>query len=279
MKAGRLLVVLILMMAVLVTSCQSLKGRKVKPSGDKTVLNVSGMVLTNLDVSRNTNLTELGCVHCQLTFLDVSRNSGLKGLECNDNHLTNLDISVCTNLQILWCYENYLTNLNVAACTHLQVLACDDNQLTNLDISACTNLETLDCHGNCLAVLNISSNKVLWLVDATNNPLTEIIVWWSPATNIPPNVQLLYDGNPVLKNWGIKATVVLKNGKRISGFVKWNEEKREYIIRQNDTTIRWIPKSEVECVEGKDVPQSEVVPVNPFKTILYDKLLPAHAFN
>ena len=100
--------------------------------------------------------------------------------------LTNLDVSACSSLLYLNCGLNQLTNLNVSACNELRGMDCSHNPLTYLDVSA----------------LNISSNKALTYVDATGNPLTNIVVWWNPPTiaNKPSHLKLLYDGNPTFSS-------------------------------------------------------------------------------
>jgi hypothetical protein len=60
----------------------------------------------------------------------------------------------------------------------------------------------MSCWNNNLTVLNISSNKALTMVDAGGNPLTNIVVWWTPPTigNKPSTLTLLYDGTPAFSN-------------------------------------------------------------------------------
>jgi hypothetical protein len=111
-------------------------------------------------------------------------------------------IEALTGLRVLMIPENCLANLNVSACLRLETLCCLKNQLTNLNVSACTNLQYLDCWKNQLRVLNISSNTSLTHVDARDNPITNIVVWWTPPaiSNKPANLELHYDGNPTFSN-------------------------------------------------------------------------------
>jgi len=96
--------------------------------------------LSNLDVSKCTELWNLYCGDNQLSSLDVSKCSKLWSLYCENNQLSNLDVSGCTQLAELWCFDNQLSNLDVSKCTQLSSLYCDSNQLTNLDVSGCTEL-------------------------------------------------------------------------------------------------------------------------------------------
>ena len=62
--------------------------------------------LTSLDVSANTELTDLACNSNELTSLDVSRNTTLTYLDCDGNLLTSLDVSRNTALTQLYCSYN-----------------------------------------------------------------------------------------------------------------------------------------------------------------------------
>ena len=66
----------------------------------------NGANLTALDLSKNTQLTELGCSSNQLTVLDVTKNTALTGLDCSSNRLTALDLSQNTLLELFFCYGN-----------------------------------------------------------------------------------------------------------------------------------------------------------------------------
>ena len=62
--------------------------------------------MTNLDVSKNTELDWLRCDWNQLTSLDVSNNTVLTLLNCSWNQLTSLDISNNTALSFCDCKRN-----------------------------------------------------------------------------------------------------------------------------------------------------------------------------
>ena len=65
--------------------------------------------LIALDVSNNTQLTELYCSNNNLSSLDVSNNTELKHLYCSSNQLSSLDVSQNTQLKTLRCYSNKFT--------------------------------------------------------------------------------------------------------------------------------------------------------------------------
>ena len=58
----------------------------------------------SLDISNNTKLTSLTCIHCGLSTLDVSQNTALVTLDCSANGgLTSLKISPNSSLKNLYC--------------------------------------------------------------------------------------------------------------------------------------------------------------------------------
>ena len=104
--------------------------------------------ITAIDVSHNTQLTELDCFRNDISSLDVSKNTQLGRLSCGSNNLTNLDVSKNTQLTKLYCGSNKLTTLDVSKNTQLERLSCYKNRLSSLDVSKNTQLKTLSCHGN-----------------------------------------------------------------------------------------------------------------------------------
>ena len=146
-------------------------------------LNLSGNLLSNLNVSGCTSLQTLSCDQNQLTNLNASGCTRLQYLACWENQLTNLNVSGCTNLQYLACSENQLTNLNVSGCTNLQMLYCGLNDLTNLDVSGCTSLTNLSCGPvNYLTSLDVSRCASLQYLSCWANPLTNLNL--SGCTNL-----------------------------------------------------------------------------------------------
>lgn len=97
---------------------------------------VAPVVLTSLDVTKNTALTWLHCSSNKLTSLDVSNNAALTYLSCDGNQFTNLNVSQNTVLTLLYCNGNKLTSLDVSNNTALANLYCAGNQLTDSALNA-----------------------------------------------------------------------------------------------------------------------------------------------
>ena len=165
-------------------------------------LNCVGNELTELDVSKNTELTRLECWDNKLTALDVSKNTELTSLNCGFNKLTALDVSnnakleklICrgetlsymklTKLDVsqnkvlkeLDCYSIKMKELNVSGCTALEELNCGGNQLTELDVSTNENLIELRCSSNQLTALDVNKNLKLKDLSCRDNFLAELDV-------------------------------------------------------------------------------------------------------
>ena len=81
------------------------------------------------------NITEFRCSEEKLVNLDVSRNTALTDLDINDCKIRSLDLSKNTAMEYLLCSANCLTDIDVRKCTALKILSCVENQLTFLDVS------------------------------------------------------------------------------------------------------------------------------------------------
>ena len=132
--------------------------------------------LTALDLSQNTQLTELDCDDNKLSSLDVSKNTLLTELYCSYNKLTTLDVSKNTQLNILNCSSNTLRSLDVSQNTQLTYLDCSDNKLSSLDVSQNTQLMELHCSYDSLTTLNVSQNTQLTYLNCSFNQLTTLDV-------------------------------------------------------------------------------------------------------
>ena len=127
-----------------------------------------------LDLSSNTNLTDLRCHGNQLTDLDLTSNSALVQLWCSDNLLTNLDLSANTNLELLYCYVNQFdlaNGLDLGANTLLTHLYCYDNLLHALDLTNNPDLKHLWCSNTELDSLDVTNETNLEMLYCYDNHL------------------------------------------------------------------------------------------------------------
>ena len=146
--------------------------------GDITSLECDGNRenLTAIDLSHNTQLTELDCSYNHIRSLDVSGCSQLSILKCSYNKLNSLKVSNLTELDVLYCFHNQLRSLDVSGCTKLAVLYCFHNQLNSLDVSRCTQLVELSCGDNEFLSLDLNSCPLLEKLNCSKNRLTSLNV-------------------------------------------------------------------------------------------------------
>ncbi|MBQ6481302.1 MAG: SH3 domain-containing protein [Anaerolineaceae bacterium] len=94
----------------------------------------SGKSISNLKgIEYFTAMNWLDCSDNLLTELDLSRGPDVSELDCSSNRLSALDISNC-HISRLNCSDNDLASLNI--CSDLLELFCYDNPLTTLDLSS-----------------------------------------------------------------------------------------------------------------------------------------------
>ena len=129
--------------------------------------------LTELDLSKNTQLTKLTCGYNKISKLILPPNAEkMTWLSCGDNKLTGkLDCSNWVNLTNLNCHTNNFTALDLTGCSELIGLSCGNNNLTSLNVQDCSNLTTLQCDGNKLSSLDISMCPYLLTLNCGNNNL------------------------------------------------------------------------------------------------------------
>ena len=127
-----------------------------------SVVNVdaSNNLLTNLDVSTLTELTDLNVNKNKLVSLFVEKNKLLTSLDCANNSIASLDLSKLVYLTSLSCGGNDLTSLNLSKNTQLATLDCSDNALTQLDLTKNTLLEDVNCSKNSLTMLYVTGSNV-----------------------------------------------------------------------------------------------------------------------
>jgi Leucine-rich repeat (LRR) protein len=135
----------------------------------------SGSVgLTKLDISKNTQLTDLSCTYNQITAVDVSKNTLLKSLSLGMNKITAIDISANTALTLFSVSGNQLTTIDVTKNTALESLALDMNKLSTVDVSQNTKLKILYLSINALTSVDISKNTDLNYLYVSSNKLSTV---------------------------------------------------------------------------------------------------------
>ena len=135
-------------------------------------LNFSNNVVSELDLSSNTNLLSLDCSNNALTDLNVESNTVLTTINAASNAIISLNLNENTNLTGLNISNNGFTSFTPSEVLSLQVLNCDANQIIELNFQQNQSLTSISCQSNLLETLNIRNgqNAILSNLDAQNNP-------------------------------------------------------------------------------------------------------------
>lgn len=109
------------------TGVKSLKGIEFFPQ--LMHLDFSGHQLTEVDISKNTELTILELSNNQLISIDLSNNLNLIDIHLSDNRLTTIDLSKNESVVDVWLQNNQLISLDLSGLTNLEILYCFGNQI------------------------------------------------------------------------------------------------------------------------------------------------------
>ena len=163
-------------------------------------LNIQGQHVNSLDLSNNTELTDLICNWNNLSRLDLSNNTKLNHLDCFENNISELILPASP--RIINCWSNPLGTLDVSALADLEVLCTADAGLSVLDVTHNPKLRELAFNGNQLESIDLSANPELeeiacWdcglqTLDLSHNPkLTWVRCWGNYLTTLDVSKNLL----------------------------------------------------------------------------------------
>lgn len=178
-------------------------------------------LLQNLTITNNPSLTSLSindsfytlsglltlnCSSNALTSLDVTANSNLTQVDCSKNRLTSIQIG--SNISTLDVSNNLLSDFNIGE-SNITSLNISNNKLTMLSVSNCYNLSNLTYSGNSdLVYLFINNVNMSSLSVHDQNNLQYFGCSFSPeyggtkltslqVYNLPSLINLAFDGNDI----------------------------------------------------------------------------------
>lgn len=98
--------------------------------------------ISTIDVSKFTTLEALHITTCKnFASIDVTKNTNLTDLRLVKDKLKSVDVSKNTKIETLFVNLNEIDKLDVTALTELKELRANDNKLTEIDITKNTKLE------------------------------------------------------------------------------------------------------------------------------------------
>jgi hypothetical protein len=215
-------------------------------SNDISIVDVtSNVLLEQLDVSMNDNLTELNLLnninlevlsanYCNIDIIDFSNNIKITGISINYGITTSVNLANCVLLDYFSAVENNLSSLDTSdnvlltelgvflnpnlasidASTNilLERLVAFQCNLTSLNISNCTVLTFLQVSANALSSIDFTDNVLLNNINADSNSLTSF-----DATSLVNLVTLFARNNQITNfdftNCTLLTTVRISNNR------------------------------------------------------------------
>lgn len=157
-------------------------------------LDVGFTGLTKLDLSKNTELQDLDISFFSSTQIDLSNNTKLKNLKISRrSELTSLDLTKNTELVDVEIMYSPLSSLKLGNNSKLEKLTCIKTGIGDLNLKNCTALKELDCSYSSLASLDVSNNKKLTALNCVYNVIMPKIEFGDNA-NL---TNLMISGNPI----------------------------------------------------------------------------------
>ena len=130
--------------------------------------------ISNIDLSKNTSLTDLDLGWNNISNIDLSQNTALTRLYLTSNKISNIDLSKNTKLTSLTLDSNKISNIDLSNNTALTYLNLCYNKISNIDLSKNTALTTLRLYGNNISHIDLSKNTSLKNLDLAWNNIRNI---------------------------------------------------------------------------------------------------------
>ncbi|MBT8267976.1 MAG: hypothetical protein HKO96_07305 [Flavobacteriaceae bacterium] len=135
------------------------------------IINVTDLVMNNKGISSLEGLDDFPSLvnlwvnDNMLSNIDVTQNTQLKFLYAERNMLSYVDVTTLASLEKLGLNENQLDSVNVANNFFLQQLVVPDNDIEKIDVSNNNSLSVLNVLNNPLTCIRVNANQF------TNTPV------------------------------------------------------------------------------------------------------------
>lgn len=170
-------------------------------------LNCKSLSISNLKgIEAFTALTFLDCAENKISELDLSKNLNLTTLICTNNILERLDITNLKDLNYVACFQNRLTSLDFSSSPKLTTLYCSDNRLTQLDLKSNPEIVELSFSSNQLASIDLRENKKMTKLSCGQNELSSLDI--NQNTKL---VELSFMDNSQIKEIDVSNNPELRN--------------------------------------------------------------------
>lgn len=180
--------------------------------GTERIQNITYLNISNLGITDFTGLEEFKALKTLQAYrntvasLDLTANTNLTEITCSDMGLTSINISNLTNLGRVWLGNNNLSAIDLSSNTNLNYLNVDSNNFITIDISSNLMLSDFRIRKNGLTALNTSSNTNLTRLYCGDNALTTVDV--SALINL---TDLFIEDTPTLTSLDVSQNVNLED--------------------------------------------------------------------
>lgn len=128
-----------------------------------------------LDVSDCTDMIFLDLYHNKITSIKSKNMPAMRIFGVQDNLLETLDVSEMPICQGIDAGKNKLKKIDVSLNPELVELYINDNDFSEIDLTNNPKLKYFYCHNNRITSLDTRKNPLLRHLNATGNPMKEIL--------------------------------------------------------------------------------------------------------
>lgn len=142
--------------------------------GNLGIFSISGVTMSDINVSKMTELYCLTVAGASLSSIDLSKNTKLRELNLNGNKFTTIDLSNLRSLNMLSLSNNGMENFKLANGNNVQWFYASNNNLKTVDMSQLRNAYNVDFTNNKIESIDISPAESLGQLFLANNLLHSI---------------------------------------------------------------------------------------------------------
>lgn len=158
----------------------TIAGSKVKvysneaPHGNIGIFSISGVSMSDINVSKMTEVYCLTVADAGLSSIDLSKNTKIRELNLNGNKFATIDLSNLHNINLLSLSKNGMESFKLAEGNNIQWFYAADNNLKTVDMHQLSNAYNVDLTSNYLESIDLAPATHLGQLFLANNILHDI---------------------------------------------------------------------------------------------------------
>lgn len=149
--------------------------------GNIGVFSISGVTISDIDVSKMSELYCLTVDAAELSVIDLSKNTRLEELSLEKNKFNTIDLSTLKNLRTLALSNNNMQSFTLAEDNNILWFYGANNKFTSIDMHQLSNAYNVDLTSNYLETLDITPAQGLGQLFVANNLLRELDITQNEA--------------------------------------------------------------------------------------------------